>query len=111
MLDAPERIERFTRDVPDLDAFEANEVVVHAVVRNVQIVGEAARHIPDAAQARYADIDWIGMRGMRNILVHDYAAVRLDLVWGVVRDRIPPLVARLRQILAEERAAPAQDAN
>ncbi|MGE3268942.1 MAG: DUF86 domain-containing protein [Chloroflexota bacterium] len=102
MLDAAEKIVRYTEEIPDLDAFISNDLIVDGVIRNVQIIGEAARHIPDDAQARYPDVDWIGMRGMRNILVHDYAAVRLDLVWGVVEARIPPLVRRLREIVELE---------
>ena len=51
------------------------------------------------------------MRGMRNILVQNYGAVRLDVVWGVVHGRIPLLIARLREILDEERASPTQIAD
>jgi uncharacterized protein with HEPN domain len=105
MLEAAEKIERFVQGINNLDDFAANELVVDAVIRNVQIIGEAARHVPNDARARYPDVDWVGMHGMRNILVHDYAAVRLDLIWGVVRARIPSLVLRLREIVQLELAA------
>ena len=75
MLDAAEKVERYTVGIADLEAFISNELVVDAVIRNVQIIGEAARHIPDDARVRYPDFDWVGMQGMRNILVHDYAAL------------------------------------
>jgi uncharacterized protein with HEPN domain len=101
MIEAVERIERFTRGI-DFETFAGSEMVVYAVLHAVQLIGEAARHIPDDVQTRYPDIDWAGMRGMRNILVHDYAAVRLEVVWGVVERRIPPLGPRLREILALE---------
>lgn len=110
MLEAAEKVERYTEGMTDLEAFTANELVIDAVIRNVQIIGEAARHIPEDAQARYPDVDWVGMRGMRNILVHDYAAVRLDLVWGVIQDRIPDLVARLRAIVQQELGGQHDDA-
>lgn len=102
MLEAAEKIDRYVLDIHDYEAFAENDLVVDAVIRNVQIIGEAARHIPPDARDRYPDVDWVGMQGMRNILVHDYAAVRLDLVWGVVRARIPVLVPRLREIVQRE---------
>ena len=74
-------------------------------------VGEAVRHVPAEVQARYPDLDWIGMRGMRNMLVQNYGAVQLDVVWGVVHGRIPLLIPRLREILDEERASPTQIAD
>jgi len=104
MVEAIERIEHFTQDV-DFEAFAASEMIAHAVLHNIQIVGEAARHIPEDVQAQYPDVDWAGMRGMRNVLVHDYAAVRLDVVWNVVAHRLPPLAPQLREILALERAS------
>ena len=86
----------------DLAAFSSNEMAIDAVIRNVQVIGEAARHIPEDVQTRYPDVDWIGMRGMRNILVHQYGSVRLDAVWGVVRQDIPAVLPRLRAILDRE---------
>jgi uncharacterized protein with HEPN domain len=104
MTEAAEKIDRYTSGMRDLESFGSNEMAVDAVIRNVQIIGEAARHIPEEAQARYPDLDWAGRRGMRNILVHNYGAIRLDVVWGVVQTRIPSLLPRLREILARERA-------
>lgn len=105
MLEAAEKVARYTHEMSDLEAFASNEIIVDAVIRNVQIIGEAARHIPDEIRTRYPDLDWAGMTGMRNILVHQYGAVRLDLVWGVVQTRIAPLRSRLSEILERERSS------
>jgi uncharacterized protein with HEPN domain len=102
MVEAAEKVARYTRGVPDLDAFASNEMAVDAVIRNVQIIGEAARHIPEEIQARYPGVDWVGMRGMRNFLVHQYGAVRLDVVWHVVQNDIPATLPHLRDILERE---------
>lgn len=102
MLDAAEKVAQYTHTMPDLETFASDVIIVDAAIRNVQIIGEAARHVPGEVQARYPDLDWGGMIGMRNILVHNYGAVRLDIVWGVVRTRIPPLRLRLREILERE---------
>ena len=89
MIEAGEKVIRYTQEMSSPQAFRSNEMAVDAVNRNLQIIGEAARHIPDEVQERYPDVDWIGMRGMRNILVHQYGAVRLDVVWSVVQKDIP----------------------
>jgi uncharacterized protein with HEPN domain len=102
MLEAAEKIARYTDGMAELAALSANDMAVDAVIRNVQIIGEAARHIPNDVQARYPDVDWMGMRGMRNILVHQYGSVRLDAVWGVVQQDIPAVLPRLRAILERE---------
>jgi uncharacterized protein with HEPN domain len=102
MLEAAEKVARYTDGMADLAAFSSNEIVVDAVIRNVQIIGEAVRHIPDDVQARYPDVDWISMRSMRNILVHQYGSVPLDVVWSVVQRDIPAALPRLRAILERE---------
>ena len=99
MVEAAEKIARYTDGMADLAAFSSNEMAVDAVVRNVQIIGEAARHIPDDLLARYPDVDWVGMR---NILVHQCGSIRLDVVWGVVQHYIPTVLPRLRSIIACE---------
>ena len=102
MVEAGEKTLRYTQGMPNLQAFRLNEMAVDAVIRNVQIIGEAARHIPEEVQTRYPGVDWVGMRGMRNILVHQYGAVRLDVVWHVVQNDIPAALPRLREILERE---------
>jgi uncharacterized protein with HEPN domain len=106
MLAASEKILRYTGELADLEAFTEDEKTVDAVIRNILTIGEAARHIPDDVQKRYPNIEWGGMRGMRNILVHDYAGVVPDVVWGVVERRIPGLILSLREILEAEQGAP-----
>jgi uncharacterized protein with HEPN domain len=102
MIEAGEKVLRYTQEMPDVEAFRSNEIVIDAVLHNIQIIGEAARHIPEEVQARYPGVDWAGMRGMRNILVHQYGAVRLDAVWYVVRHDIPAALPLLRDILERE---------
>lgn len=102
MIEAGEKTLRYTQGMSDLQAFRLNEMAVDAVIRNVQIIGEAARHIPEEVQTRYPGVDWVGMRGMRNILVHQYGAVRLDVVLRVVQEDIPAALPQLRDILERE---------
>jgi uncharacterized protein with HEPN domain/predicted nucleotidyltransferase len=101
ILEAIEKIERYTAGM-DFEAFAANEMAADAVTHNLAIIGEAARHVPPEVQARYPTADWAKMRGMRNVLVHDYPSVDLTIVRDVVRNYLPPLVPLLREILERE---------
>ena len=71
ILEAINKIERYTAGLSE-EAFANQDMAVDAVIRNFQVIGEAARHIPDDVQARYPEVPWSLMQGMRHILVHDY---------------------------------------
>jgi uncharacterized protein with HEPN domain len=84
------------------EGFAGDRLVGYAVVRAIQLIGQAARGVSSDLQAAHPDIPWREMIGMRNVVVHDYADVDLALVWKTVRDDLPGLVERLRAILDED---------
>jgi uncharacterized protein with HEPN domain len=100
ILEAISKIQRYTAGWSE-EAFASQEMAVDAVIRNFQVIGEAARHVPDDVQARYPEVPWSLMQGMRHILVHDYFAVKLDIVWRTVQQSLPPLVGPLQRILKD----------
>jgi uncharacterized protein with HEPN domain len=100
ILDAIAKIQRYTTGLTET-SFVANSMAVDAVIRNFLVIGEATRHVPPDIQARYPEVPWALMQGMRNVLVHDYDAVKLDVVWRTVQEKLPPLVDPLRKILQE----------
>lgn len=104
IIESFEKIGRYTEGL-DFEGFAANGMAADAVTRNVGIIGEAARHVPGTVQARYPDVPWRLMRGMRNVLIHDYPGVDLEVVWRTIHDDLPPTIARLREILEQERAS------
>jgi uncharacterized protein with HEPN domain len=71
MLEAIEKTERYTTGLT-LEQFEADDMIVDAVVRNLEIIGEAARQIPQDLRDRYPDMDWTRVVGFRNIVIHAY---------------------------------------
>lgn len=100
MLEGIARIERYTAGL-DLEGFAADERTVDAVVRNLEIIGEAARQIPEAIRERYPDIPWRRVIGFRNIVVHEYFAVDVGIIWTIVRENLPALKTKLRQMLSD----------
>lgn len=101
MLVAARKIVRFLQGLTERD-FQTNELVQSAVIRELQVIGEAARLISPETQARHSDIDWHAIIGMRHRLVHEYFDIRLDVVWETAAEHIPPLVAVLERIVPPE---------
>lgn len=100
MLESIGKVQQYVTGFTE-DTFAAQGMVVDAVIRNFQVLGEAVRHVPDEVQARYPEVPWSLIQGMRHILIHDYFAVKLDIVWRTIQQSLPPLVEPLRKILAE----------
>ena len=84
MLVYAEKAERFAADM-DLASFQADERTNMAVTRALEVVGEAARHVPPAVRRRYPDVPWRKIIGIRNIVIHDYPAVDLEVIWLAIR--------------------------
>jgi uncharacterized protein with HEPN domain len=101
ILEAITRIEHYSRK-HDQSSFIADGMAVDAVIRNVAVIGEAANHIPAQVQQRHPDVPWAQMRGMRNVLVHEYFEIGLDLLWATIQNDLPVLKERLREVLAAE---------
>ena len=98
MLEAIEKIQRACRGL-ELESFRENELIVDAVLRNLAVIGEAARHVPDEVVAATPGIPWANIRGMRNVVVHEYFGVDLDSIWETTQDDLPPLLPQLRRLL------------
>jgi uncharacterized protein with HEPN domain len=81
------------------ETFRDNQLVIDAVVRNLEVIGEAARHIPEQIQKQFPDVPWVEMKGMRNILIHEYFGVSLEIVWQTVKENLPPVEPKLKELL------------
>jgi len=84
-----------------LAAFEADDLLADATIRQLEIVGEAAAHVSDAFRESHPTIDWRGMKDLRNVLIHGYAEVNLRQVWGITQREIPMLAQYLTTLLQE----------
>ena len=101
ILDAIAKIEQYVEGL-DREAFEANEMIVDAVLRNLEIIGETTRHLPAAATDKYSDVPWANIRALRNIIAHEYFGVNRPIIWETIERRLPELRERLREGLDDE---------
>ena len=98
--EAIEKIQRYTEGL-SFHQFTKDSMLVDAVIRNLTIIGEATSHIPDEIQSKADDLPWSEMRGMRNIVVHEYFGVSLRVLWDTIQHDLPPLVESLKSFREE----------
>lgn len=101
MLLAAQDAQEFVNGL-DEAGFLASRLHQNAAIRSLEIIGEAAGKVSAATQAAHAEIPWREITGMRHCLIHGYGDVRLDLVWIVLSDRLPALLAILEQLAPRE---------
>lgn len=83
------------------EEFSRDDKTGYAVVRAIEIIGEASRKIPGNVRKNYPEIPWKDMAGMRNKVIHEYFGVKLNIVWRTVNEEIPALKPLFEKILAE----------
>ncbi|MDM8524291.1 DUF86 domain-containing protein [Desulfococcaceae bacterium HSG8] len=69
-----------------------------AVIRNIEIIGEAVKNLSDEIRGRYPEIPWKGLAGMRDRLIHQYFGVNLDIVWNVAKEELPDILLKIKEI-------------
>ena len=99
MLDAIKAIEAYTKNMRH-ESFLKNKMAQDAVIRNLEIMGEAAKRVPKNLRDAYPAIEWKKIAGMRDILIHEYLGVDVEKVWLVVENRLPALKKSLLRIVS-----------
>jgi len=100
ILDAMDKAEILLADVT-YDQFAGDFRIHYAVVRALEIIGEATKRLPSSLRDEYPTIPWRGMAGMRDRIIHGYDMVDYEIVWNTVKDVIPRVRPLLQQILAD----------
>lgn len=98
ILESFELIEEYAKNVTK-EALEKNEMKTDAIVRRIEIIGEATKNIPNSLKTMYPDIPWKDMAGMRDIIIHQYYGVEIDEIWKVMKIDTPKIKKEIKQIL------------
>lgn len=101
LLDAIQSIENFCREV-DEQAFRSDYMLQLAIVKLLEIIGEASSKLSNELREEYAHIEWPLIIGSRNILVHEYFTINYDIVWEAVQNDLPRLKLEIKKILEQK---------
>jgi uncharacterized protein with HEPN domain len=103
--DITEAIERINDYIGDYsrEDFQSDRKTIDAVVRNVEIIGEASSNIPESIRSKYPEIPWKKIVGVRNIVIHKYFGVDTDTLWIIIKEQLPELKSRISVIIDKNR--------
>lgn len=98
ILKSIKKIEKYTKGV-SLIQLKKKDLVVDGVARNLEIIGEAAKNISADIKNKYPDVEWKKIAGLRDILAHEYFGIDIDVMWDIVKNKLPDLKERSLRIL------------
>lgn len=98
---AIDRIEQYIENL-SFDTFSKDQKSVDAVVRNLEIMGEAANRLPDEFKEKYSEIEWYKVVGLRHRIVHEYFGIDLEIIWQILHKDLPELKQKIVEIMEEE---------
>ena len=102
ILEAANKVLRYTNGM-SLEAFRSDELVFDAVVRNLEIIGEAAKHLPREVQERMPDVEWSKAAAFRDVIAHGYFGLNVHIIWDVARNKIPVISKTVETLLTQLR--------
>lgn len=100
IVDSIRDIENFVRGM-EFEEFKKDRKTINAVVRSVEVIGEASKKIPVSITANYPEVPWKKMAGMRDKLIHEYFGIDLEILWKVAKEDIKSIRPSIRKILKE----------
>ncbi|GAB6102194.1 DUF86 domain-containing protein [Thermococcus atlanticus] len=100
ILESIGRIEEYTEGY-DFETFTKDRKTIDAVLRNLEIIGEAAKHIPESIRMQHPEIPWKRVIGLRNVVIHHYFGVDLSIIWVIVKKQLPELKNAIIILLEE----------
>ncbi len=100
ILEATRKARRYARGM-SAKKLAKDAKTLDAVIRNLEIIGEAVKNVPDEIRSKYPDADWKKIAGLRDILIHQYFGIDVEIIRDIVRNKLPVLEKNVKQILAK----------
>ena len=100
IVEAIRKIRFFTTDL-SLQTFSSDVKTFDAVIRNLEIIGEAIKRVPEEIRSIYPDVEWKKIAGLRDILAHEYFGVDVEIIWDIIQNKLPVLEGHIKRILEE----------
>jgi len=101
IIEEIERIKRFTQGIEEYNNFVENELVFYAVLKALENIGESVKQIPDDKRELYP-IEWKKIAGLRDILIHEYFGIDAEIIWEVIKKKLPELEKAVKLLLEKE---------
>jgi len=100
MLGSLVRIQTLTSGM-SFDEFAEDLTRQEAVIRNLEIIGEASKSVSYSVRSSYPEVDWARIGGLRDVLIHQYFSIDLEIIWDIIQTKLPNLDAQVKRILSE----------
>jgi uncharacterized protein with HEPN domain len=97
IVGAIEKINEYAGHIDEL-AFYGNTQIQDSVIRRLEIIGEAVKHVPDDIRQKYPDVPWKEIAGIRDVLIHEYFGVKTVRIWNIIKNDLPVFFERIRQV-------------
>lgn len=103
IMDSITKIEKYIKGISSQD-FIKDTKTIDAIIRNLEVIGEASKNIPETVKAKYPDIPWKEIKGLRNKITHEYFGVDCEIVWQIVNKDLPELKSKIKRLAKIETA-------